>query len=299
MQMPNFLVIGAAKAGTSALYRFLNEHPDIYMSPVKEPRFFSFEGDEFSADHPLHKTTITRLEDYQALFDGVKKESAIGEASPSYLFNPRAPERIEAYLPEARLIAVLRNPVERAYSHFLHLVKVGVEPSTDFAAVLRDEEGLRIGDWVPRRDYLSFGFYHDQLGRYFDRFPDKQIKVYLHEELIENPRAVLRDIFGFLNVDDTYIPDYQKRINVSGVPRSRVLRNVLDKPNIIRSTLRRCVPARLRQEAATILRRKNLVRPEMTKALHEELLETYRSDILQLQSLIDRDLSLWLKSSET
>ena len=132
MCLPNFIIIGAEKAGTTALWQFLRQHPQVYMSAVKEPQFFGYEGREvsFQGPGPVVKEAlpICDLEEYKSLFKGTESYKAVGEASPSYLYNSQAPERIRHYVPQAKLIAILRNPVDRAYSRFLHLVREDREP---------------------------------------------------------------------------------------------------------------------------------------------------------------------------
>ena len=125
MIMPNFLIVGAAKAGTTALHEYLQQHPQIYMTPTKETNFLAFEGEVLNfhgpGDESLQDFSITDLKTYQAEFQQVTNELAIGEACPSYLYLPKAAKRIKQYIPDTRLIAILRNPVERAYANFLHI----------------------------------------------------------------------------------------------------------------------------------------------------------------------------------
>ena len=121
---------------------------------------------------------------------GLRVRKAIGEASPAYLVEPRAPERIYHYIPNAKIIAILRNPAERAYSHFLHLVKHNYETCHDFGLTLQKIEELKIGSWVPRRDYLLFGFYFRNVKRYYDIFEKKQIKILLFDDLKRDPIAL-------------------------------------------------------------------------------------------------------------
>ena len=172
MTMPNFLIIGAMKSGTTALYYYLEQHPEIYMSPVKEPNFFSSQEQENAAD------AVTHIGSYQHLFRGVSGEKAIGEASHSYLYDPRAAAEIRSYIPGAKLIATLRNPIDRAYSHFLYMVRSGTEPLDDFAQALREEE---VGIHKERtfQDYIGRGLYYDQLERCFGTFPREQVRAYL------------------------------------------------------------------------------------------------------------------------
>ena len=200
MTMPNFLIIGAMKSGTTALYYYLEQHPDIYMSPVKEPNFFSSQEQENAAD------AVTHIGTYQHLFRGGSGKKAIGEASHSYLYEPGAAAEIRRYIPEARLIAILRNPIDRAYSHFLHMVQTGTEPLDDFEQALREEE---VGIHKERtfQDYIGRGLYYDQLERYFGTFPREQVRVYLYEDLSDAPISTVQDAFRFLKVDDSFVPD--------------------------------------------------------------------------------------------
>ena len=299
MTLPNFLVIGAHKAGTTSLYHYLKQHPEVYMSPIKEPRFFSFEGDDLDFRGPLPQNpgkplAVTDLEAYRALFAGVSGETAIGEVSPGYLYREKAPGRIRHYIPEAKMIAILRNPAERAYSHFLMVRKNDREPLTDFAQALEAEEG-RIKDnwWIGH--YKSMGFYHEQLSRYYELFGPEQIKVYLYEDLKEDPVGMMQSIFRFLGVDDAFIPDTSLRHNASGIPKSRALQALINKPNALKSAIKPFVPEGMRRRILVNLQNRNLAQAPMPEGVREELTEAYREDILKLQGLIGRDLSSWLK----
>src|SRR5215203_3559900 len=171
MTMPNFLIIGAMKSGTTALYYYLEQHPEIYMSPVKEPNFFSSQGQQNAVD------AVTNIGAYQHLFKGASDEKAIGEASHSYLYEPGAATAIRRYIPEAKLIAILRNPIERAYSHFLHMVRSGTEPLDDFTQALQEKEAVGVHKERTFQDYIGRGLYYEQLRRYFGTFPREQVKV--------------------------------------------------------------------------------------------------------------------------
>ena len=298
--MPNFLVIGAAKSGTTSLYHYLAQHPDVFMSPVKEPNFFALEGEKPSfrapgADERINRWSITDLEAYRKLFDGAAKEKAIGEASPLYLYSPKAPERIRHYAPEAKLIAVLRNPAERAYSSFLHLVRNGREPLTDFVRALRAEEERIQSNWEWIWHYENMGFYHTQLKRYYETFERGQIRVYLYEDLKNDPIGMLRDVYGFLGVDDSFTPNTLSRYMVSGVPRSRALYAILRKPHPIKSVLKPLLPKGLRRRVLLNLQNRLLVKPPFPAEVRRNLTEAYREDVVKLQELIGRDLSAWLR----
>jgi hypothetical protein len=299
MTLPNFLVIGAAKSGTTSLYRYLKQHPQVYMSPVKEPHFFTHEGERPNfrgpGDEWMNTTFVYRLGDYRKLFAGVSDEKAIGEASTWYLGNPKAPDRIRHYIPEAKLIAILRNPVDRAYSAYLHLVRIGQE-WLDFARALREEEARIKANWNDIWHYKRGGFYHAQLTRYYELFGQDQIRVYLYEDLKEDPVGTMQSIFRFLEVDDAFVPDTSLKYNVSGIPRSRALQTFVEKPNPFKTVLKPFLPEGLRRRIRENLRQRNLsIPPPMPEDVRKKLTEAYREDILKLQDLIGRDLSGWLR----
>ena len=297
--MPNFLIIGAAKSGTTSLYHYLKQHPQIYMSPIKEPRFFAFDGMKVDfcgpRDENLNRGTITEIEAYRALFQAVSNELAIGEASPTYIYNSRAPGRIKHYIPNVKLIAILRNPAERAYSSFTGLIRDGREPLTDFAEALRQEETRASNNWSFFWHYKKRGFYYIQLKRYFDLFNREQIKIYLYEDFRDNSLGILKDIFRFLDVDDTFVPDVSLKHNVSGIPRNRAIHIFLAKPNSIKSILERIIPERLRWRMRLGLIHRNLIKTPLRSDVRKHLVQDYREDILKLQDLIQRDLSRWLE----
>ncbi len=304
MTMPNFLIIGAAKSGTTALYAYLKQHPDIYMSTVKEPRFFAFEGETLNFKGPrghgdrFNQETITDLKQYQSLFNAVKAEKAIGEASPAYLSSAeKASERIHHYVPDVKLIAILRQPAERAYSAFLHTVRSGRETNLNFESVLSLEENRIHEHWGAIWQHKRLGFYYDQLLPYYQLFSKDQLKVYLYDDLQANATALLKDIFVFLDVDTTFMPDVSRRVNVSGIPRSRWLHEFLKSPNNnLRDLMKPLIPKDLRKSLVRKAKSSNLLRPEIPEEVRDRLTLEYKDDILKLQDLIQRDLSAWLPS---
>src|SRR5919112_4104666 len=292
MTMPNFLIIGAMKSGTTALYYYLEQHPEIYMSPVKEPNFFSSQEQENAAD------TVTHIGSYQHLFRGASGKKAIGEASHTYLYEPGAAAEIRSYIPGAKLIATLRNPIDRAYSHFLYMVRSGTEPLDDFAQALREEE---VGGHKERtfQDYIGRGLYYSQLKRYFGIFPREQVRVYLYEDLSGAPLSTVQDAFRFLEVDDSFVPDVSLRRNVSGHPKYKTLDRLLRRQSRIKHAAKIYLPARLRwrlSKAFDDLKTRNLVDPPPLRSeVRRQLILVFREDILKVQELIHRDLSGWLE----
>lgn len=298
--MPNFLVLGAAKAGTTALYYALRQHPQIYMSRTKEPNFFALEGKPPTFRGPgdqqtINITSITSLAAYQQLFHGVSHELAIGEASTAYLYLERTPERIRHYIPQAKLIVILRHPVERAYSSFLHMVRDGREPLADFSQALEAEPTRIRNHWEHIWHYTQMGLYSVQLKRYFDAFDPGQIKIHLYDEWVMNPLQVMKETFRFLGVDERFVPDLSLHPNVSGVPKNRLLQILLTKLNPAEAAFNPLPIARFCARRAVSVANHNLTKPPISPTVRNELGVVFRDDILKLQDMIHRDLSVWLE----
>ncbi|MGD1855745.1 MAG: sulfotransferase [Leptolyngbyaceae cyanobacterium] len=295
--LPSFLIIGAYKSGTTALYRYFDQHPEVYMSPLKETNFFALEGATPSycgpgdAKAPTNRLSITSLDAYQAQFDDISDERAIGEASPMYLYSSTAAERIHSYLPQVKLIAILRQPATRAFSNFLHLVRDGREKSHNFLGVWNREQKRIDAHWAPIWHIRQHGLYYQQLRRYFDRFDAAQIKVVLHEDLVEQPDTMLKDLFDYIGVDTTFHVDFSHRPNQSGIPKNRIVRGVARRLLVMPL---QATGNQTFTEWGESISQYFLYRPEITAEQKHEINQFYRDDILQLQSLIDRDLSHWI-----
>jgi hypothetical protein len=297
MCKPNFFVIGAGRSGTTSLYNYLKQHPDVFMSPIKETNFFAYEGENMEFRSVMRFPVVT-TEAYLALYHGVSKEKAVGEASPLYLHSRYAAERIREFCPEAKLIAILRHPVDRAHSSFhLHL-RDGDEKRTFAEAVRREREGIEDASLTfGQRNYLRFGRYSRYLSIYFELFEREQIEVYLFDDLAANPLTLMRNVFGFLEVDATFAPDVSLRHNAAGVPESRFWQLLVTKNSFTRM-LRKLLPVRAHNSALEIqaaARSRHFAKPKLSEELRHELNKFYRDDILKLQDLIQRDLSPWLK----
>jgi hypothetical protein len=297
--MPNFFIIGAQKAGTTSLYYYLKQHPQIYMSPRKEPHFFKGMHSEYRK-RGRSFPPVTDIRDYQALFEGVTAEKAIGEASASYLYSPKAPALIKRSVPDAKLIAVLRNPADRAYSNFLYCVQIGHEPLASFVEALQAEEKRIRENWGPNWHYRQKGFYYTQVKRYFDMFGQDRIRVYLYDDLKARPFGMLGDIFRFLDVDETFVPDLSIEHNTAGLPRNWLLYAAAKRlaswnPTLKVALVERFLPAAPRRY---VKNRIFVKPPPLPVEVRRQLIDLYRDDILQLQDLIQRDLSLWLVDDE-
>lgn len=300
MKIPNFLIIGAAKAGTTSLYYYLKQHPDIYMSELKEPHFFSFEGETLrfrragNQPDPINQMAITDWASYCALFEGVTTEKRIGEASPSYLHTPKAAAGIKARIPDVKLIAILRHPAERAYSGFLgqylNGVQKGVPYLSNFADAVHSEEKFERENWTPIFFYKKLGFYYEQLQHYYGLFQREQIHICFNEDLQRQPTETLRGIFRFLEIDDTFVPDTSMKAGTSGVPKNQFLYRFL-KQKSVKSILKPLIPKGFGQKFEKAM----LNKPKLSPDMRQELIGVYHDDILKLQDLLQKDLSAWLQ----
>lgn len=296
---PTFLILGAMKAGTTALYTQLGTHPEVFMSPVKEPNYFAFAGQDLNFQAPIDRrpdginhTSITDWDAYCALYDAADPDQARGEASHTSLYWPDAAENVKRRVPDARLIAILRDPVERAYSEYLHFRRDGDEPLDSFAAALDAEEERIRNDWAMGR-YVDRGRYDEQLRRYLRRFDREQIRVVLHEDLVQSPETVLRSLCSHIGVDPSVELQEDRRVNKSGVPEHEWMHTVLTGLQPVREALGPLIPDGV-VKWANALKNRNLEKPEMRAATRRRLIETYGPHVRALQELLDRDLSHWL-----
>ena len=301
VKLPDFFIIGASRGGTTTLYFLLNQHPNIFFPEQKEPFFFSFnEQPPPYKDSDLSgiggKKVIWKFEDYVKLFEIAKDDQIIGESSTSYLYTyDLSIEHMRSLYgekcKEVRIVAVLRNPVDRAFSHYLLLVKSGREPFPFEKAIhppIIERRLAKLWDY----DYIEYGMYYKRIKAYMDTF--QHVKIYLFEDLLE-PKRLLEDLFTFLGIDSDITIDTNIMANPSGVPASRLFVHFLLKaPKYGRIF----IPGKYRLQLVRIrdaLLRRLMKRPRMERATRKKLIDVFRSDVLELQKLIHRDLSPWLE----
>src|SRR6476620_2384506 len=207
---PDFFLVGAPKAGTSALHSALAAHPHLFLSRVKEPKYYmcgdspppAYKG---PGDAHSNQEWIWQRDRYLALFDEAPEGTLRGESTPFYLYNRDARRRIAVDNPDAKLIAVLRDPVDRAYSNWMHLWVDGLEPCADIVEACRREQ-RRIDDgWAPFWHYQALGMYGRQLADLFDQFPRDQVLLLRYAELVEQPQATLDRVSTFLGIADAQV----------------------------------------------------------------------------------------------
>ncbi len=283
MQLPNFIIGGALKAGTTSLNYYLKQHPQVFMTEFKEPRYFAYE-----ADNPDHvagrglRFPVKTPAEYAALFEGVNGQKAIGEASPHYLISPVAPRRIRETIPHARLIFSLRDPVKRAYSIYWHGVRLGLENRPV-------EEALTETEYA-----VTHGLYYAWLGNWYACFPPEQIKIVLFDDLQHDAHDVFADLCRFLEIDASFTPDLAVR-NKGGALKNQGLGRLFErlKTHPLRRAIDPWLPARARALMIDARNRNFEEPPPMSDALRQRLIDFYRQDIAQLEDLLRRDLSTW------
>lgn len=297
MVMPSFLIIGSQSAGTTSVYNYLRQHPQVYLSPVKETNFFVHDGQNPDIVPHLSPGGVTGLAAYHALFQGASDHKAVGEASPLYLVDPQAAARIRHHIPKARLIAILRDPAERAYTAYWMRVRDGRETRSFEQAVDQELEGLDGSLEFALRCYVRWGLYATHLKAYLGLFDRAQLAIHLFDDLRADPVKFMAELFRFVEVDDAFVPDTSVRFNASGLSRSRFLRPLFRKSALTRA-LRRVLPEPLGRRAASFQeawRSRELSKPPMSPELRRRLVARYRSDVLELQDMLGRDLSRWLE----
>jgi hypothetical protein len=274
--LPTFLLAGVEKSGSSSLYRYLAQHPDIYMSPVKEPNYFS-------------GVPLGPLSEYESLFDGATADQARGEASVGYFNDASTAARIRQVLPDATVLLMLRNPVERAYSHYNMLVIHGAAPSPPYLTVLERARATQSfdGTGVPTSRYA------DRLSAFMDAF-GPNLHVHLYDDYRSDPIGTVQSIFAQLGVDPTFAPDTATSYNQSYRPRSSALSAAASGGGSASRFLRALLPAPARRWARSVVRRFNQQPvPPIEPAAHDLLLDVLRDDIDRTEALLGRDLSAW------
>jgi hypothetical protein len=297
---PNFLLVGAAKCGTTTLYHYLQQHPDILMSSPKEPKFFSGRatnpgkgpGDVFAAQN-----AVDTFDDYCELFRKGINKRAVGEASVDTFFHfDQTIPAIQHYLGDPRIIIILRNPVDRAYSAYNFLVRDGYE-TLSFEDALISEEQRRQDEYRHMWRYREGGLYAHRVRAFQESF--SRVQVVLFDDLKADPCSLMQSVYGFLEVDALFSPDTSHRYNVSGIPRWRFLNTLFVRPKRMHKAVRTIGGAILGADRWIHLRDRIrlaiLHKPaRMAKETETALKRYYRNDILNLQDRIHRNLSNWL-----
>lgn len=293
--LPNFICPGAQKAGTTTLFEILRQHPQIHIPPCKEVKFF-YESEKYSRGMPWY------VDQFHVDTDSIK---AVGDMTPEYMFFEEVPGRIHDSLGhDVKFIFCLRNPLQRAYSHYWMNVRRGLESLSFEEAIELEAERLNLGKFERAAfSYVGRGFYAEQISRFLEHYPPKAMKFVLFEELITRPGGVAAEILRFLNLDEAEGIDYSIHANPARMPRSRRLTTVIDRPPMRASYFAKAlIPSRkMRVRLRNLLRSLNsrsIKKPPIKERTRDLLLSTYESDIDRLQAIIALDLAAWISGQE-
>lgn len=308
-KIPNFFIVGAAKSGSTALQEMLNRHPNIYMSPIKEPHYFSddiINNDfitlnknlkkqriEFDSEGNIisrHQLYINNEDDYLTLFKAsCENHKILGEASVSYLYSKVAAKNIYKFNPNSKIIIIIRNPIERAFSHFLMDLRFGNSKHTNFIAAVKSDFEKKNKGWGISHLYVELGLYFSQIQRYFEFFPKEQIRIYSYEEFKKNNQIIIEDICKFLELPVISI-DTNNNANKAMVFKNNYLRKTYTK---LRPLLGKVIPSNLKTKIKKyIYTTKDM--PHLSKNEKKILNQYFLDDIKQLNKITSINLSNWL-----
>ncbi|MCC7212347.1 MAG: sulfotransferase [Candidatus Brocadia sp.] len=296
MKGPEFFIVGAPKCGTTAMQEYLRQHPDIFMPDMKEIH-------HFADDLLKHDDPFLDGDRYLSLFAGAHEHQLIGEASVYHLFSRNAARNIKSFCPNAKIIIILRNPVDMLYSRHAQLVYNGAEDILDFEASLAAEEKRRNGELIPKNIRIEKKLLHRevvkfaaQVKRYFDMFGRDKVQVIIYDDLRKDTAKVYQETLGFLNVNDSFRPDF-KVINPNKRVRTRTLQHLLKTPpSLMRIAGKLLLPQSCRNLLLNGLKKLNtqfVPRQPMSPELRRRLQKEFTPEIKNLSELLGRDLTHW------
>ncbi|OAA28561.1 Sulfotransferase family protein [Frankia sp. EI5c] len=301
MSLPDFLVIGVPKAGTTAMHAALSRHPELFLSRVKEPKFFLSDGPPPAQGGPgdaqTYQEHVWRRADYEALFDAAPAGALRGEATPFYLYDLDAQNRIRRLLPKARLLVLLRNPVDRAHSNWTHLWAAGLEPERDFVQACALEERRRAAGWAHFWHYVGQGLYGRQLEHLFTLFDRDQILLLRYRDLRDAPVPTLDRVCEFLGVQPGLldaVPSENVTPYVADTAVNSALRAVLRTGGRIGHRFPPRVRVAVRGPLLRGLQRERGGRPTITPAQRAAVLPYFVEDIARLEQVTGHSYADWL-----
>jgi hypothetical protein len=302
-RLPQFVIAGAPKAGTTALHAALATHPDLYLSPVKEPKYYLTDGrppprsaHRGPGDAHSAREWIWRREDYLALFAGAPPGSVRGESTPFYLYDRAAQTRLAADVPDVKVIVVVRDPVDRVWSNWVHLRADGLEPEADFAAAVRPEQRRIDAGWAPFWHYRGLGRYGEQLRDLYRRVPRENVRLLRYRQLVDTPRETLDRVSDFLGVTPgvahTVAPENVKPY-IADTPRYRALSRTVCAGAALGAYAPPQVWRQVSRPLIAALHAGRTPRPPMPVEIRREVLAPLLPDIELLEELTGESFADW------
>jgi len=284
--LPQFVLVGVPRAGTTSLYHYLGQHPGLDLSERKEINFLAYPGaDVAHRDYPWLRFDVRTPDAYEALFAAAGDRVTV-DFSASCFRSPVAIERIRRYVPDARLFVLLRDPVSRAWSAYLNRVRKGYESRSPELAL------------VPGERAVDNGFYAERLEAFRTAFGPERVRVWLFDDLTARPQATLTSIFDYLGVDPAVTVDVAAVYNRASLPAHGALRRFVPDYGRLRRVVG-ALPAPVRTAAAQVWRRNQVPAPVLDPRLADRLRKLYEDDIGRLEALIGRDLGSWRSTSHS
>jgi hypothetical protein len=291
---PNFFIVGAPKAGTTALYSYLAQHPEVFMSKLKEPQFFA-------SDIRGNQRNVTTLSEYLHLFEDARA-LAIGEASTCYLASPGAAEQIRSFCQDARIIVMLRNPVDVMYAEHSERLFDGTEHILSFSTALESYEDRRWrcgrfkGERVVRVPYRELVKFSDQVTRFIGVFGRKNVCVILFDDFVGSPQDAYSRVLAFLGVSQDYRCTFDVVHSNRRVKSTMIQDQLRHPPKLIRGLLRTFLPQSARRaigDRLSALNIEHVPRPALDEHYRQRLTLEFSQELKDLGDLIGRDLSMW------
>jgi hypothetical protein len=304
LNKPNFLIVGAAKSGSTSLYQYLSQHPEVFMPVNKEPNYFVAEYQQKMAKScPSYKIDMNRMvfdkNAYYNLFNKATLEhKAIGEASVTYLYKPEyAIPKIRGELGDPKIIIILRNPIKRAFSHYSYACELGIE-TLSFEDALDAEENRLKNNWSSTFAYINQGLFYNQVKAFKKAFTN--VHILTLDDFVKNNQLELNKIYTFLNIENSFKNKFQENFNVSGIPKNKFIHKYLVHENpfkrktkkLFKKIVSEAVLRKLARKARNLNQGERLIATDIEK---QKLKNIYIKDIISLSNLLKKDLNHWLK----
>ncbi len=295
INLPNLLIVGAAKSGTTSLHNYLKQHPDIFMTKHKEPHFLI---NSQIGEKRIHRGVV-RLAEYKSMFTTRRGYKYKGESSVMYLSFPEfSISNIKKYLSsDVKIIIMLRNPIERAFAGYLHNLRYNPSENLSFEEAIKNSESryFKEKDLTPDTRYLHVGSYYFQVKAFIDAF-QSNVHVIFYDDYVNNINLCLQDVFNFLKVENISVDTSKRYMQGGWMFKNKFLRNLIIPKNNVKSLIKTILPNKILRQALrkSIMNITTIETPKLSVYMREKLRVYYKNDIANLSSLLNRDLNHWI-----
>jgi len=294
-KLPDFMIVGAAKCGTTSLIKYLEENPQVFVSEKKEPKYFTYEflnnyGYKGEGDQITKKVSVSSFESYKKLFKKAKTDQIVGEGSVDTLFYyDKTISKIKNEIGDPKIIIMLRNPVDRAISAYSHLIRDERETKSFEEGLALERERLNNGyEYI--WGYKEAGLYADAVAAFFKNFT--HVKVIFFEDFINNTIKEVHDTLEFLGISEKHTFNTSKH-NISGKPKNKILNRFLNKPSILKNIVKKLFTSDIGLKIKNALQKRNLEKITVSKKTKNELCKYFIKDVVALEKFLQKDLTNW------